>query len=84
MARLKVPGLPPEFCYQDLRHYYASLLIAARLDVKVVQARMRHAWATTTLNPYGHLWPGSDDPSRAAVAAVFAARDETSGGVSPY
>jgi hypothetical protein len=59
VARLKVPGLPPEFCYQDLRHYYASLLIAARLDVKVVQARMRHAWATTTLNPYGHLWPDS-------------------------
>lgn len=73
-ARAKVPGLPPGFRYHDLRHYFASLLIASGADVKVVQARLRHASATTTLNTYGHLWPDSDDSTRAAVESVLSAR----------
>jgi hypothetical protein len=43
-------------------------------DVKVVQARLRHASAKTTLDTYGHLWPDSDGSTRAAVAEVFEAR----------
>ena len=36
----RVPaGLPDDFRFHDLRHYFASLLIASRLDVKIVQAR---------------------------------------------
>lgn len=54
-ARAKVPGLSPEFRFHDLRHYYASLLIASGSDVKVVQARLRHASAKTTFDTYGHL-----------------------------
>jgi integrase len=54
------PGLPAGFRYHDLRHYFASLLIANGADVKVVQARLRHGSATTTLNTYGHLWPDKD------------------------
>ena len=73
-ARTKVPGLPDGFRYHDLRHYFASLLIASGSDVKVVQARLRHASAKTTLDCYGHLWPDSDDSTRAAVEAVFSAR----------
>jgi integrase len=73
-ARGKVSGLPEGFRTHDLRHYFASMLIAAGLDVKVVQARMRHASATVTLNTYGHLWPDTDDSSRAAVAAVLRGR----------
>jgi integrase len=69
-----VDGLPAGFRYQDLRHYFASLLISSGADVKVVQARLRHTSATTTLNTYGHLWPDSDESTRAAVQAVFAAR----------
>jgi integrase len=45
-----VKGLPVGFRFHDLRHYFASLLIAAGLDVKVVQTRLRHASAVTTLN----------------------------------
>jgi integrase len=63
--------LPEGFRFHDLRHYFASLLIASGLDVKVVQARLRHASAKTTLDTYGHLWPDRDDSSRAAVAAVY-------------
>jgi integrase len=75
-ARAKVPGLPPDFRFHDLRHYFASLLIASGSDVKVVQARMRHASAKTTLDTYGHLWPDSDDSTRAAIEAVMAARED--------
>lgn len=73
-VRDSIPGLPPGFRFHDLRHYFASLLIADGLDVKVVQARLRHASAKTTLDVYGHLWPDKDEASRAAVAAVIAAR----------
>lgn len=74
-ARGRVPGLPSEgFRFHDLRHYLASLLIASGADVKVVQARLRHASATTTLNTYAHLWPDADESTRAAVGVVLAAR----------
>ena len=71
-------GLPDGFRYHDLRHYFASLLIASGLDVKVVQTRLRHASAMTTLNTYGHMWPDADESSRAAVAVVLAAREDSS------
>ena len=73
-ARAKVDGLPAGFRFHDLRHYYASLLISSGADVKVVQARLRHASAKTTLDTYAHLWPDSDDSTRAAVDKVLAAR----------
>ena len=75
-ARGKVPGLPAGFRFHDLRHYFASLLIASGADVKIVQARLRHASAKTTLDTYGHLWPDTDDSTRAAIAAVMAARED--------
>jgi integrase len=75
-ARARVPGLPEGFRFQDLRHYLASLLIASGADVKTVQARLRHASATTTLNTYSHLWPDRDESPRAAVGVVLAARAE--------
>ena len=76
-ARKKVEGLPVGFRYHDLRHYFASLLIASGLDVKVVQNRLRHASAMTTLNTYGHMWPDADESARAAVAVVLAARADS-------
>ena len=76
-ARAAVPGLPEKFCFHDLRHYLASLLIASGADIKTVQARMRHATAATTLDVYEHMWPDADEPTRAAVGAAIAARRET-------
>ena len=64
-ARLQVAGLPEGFRFHDLRHYYASLLIASGADVKIVQTRMRHASGKVTLDTYSHLWPDSDDSTRA-------------------
>jgi len=76
-ARGTVGGLPADFRYHDLRHYFASLLIVSGNDVKTVQARLRHASAKTTLDTYGHLWPDRDESTRAAVEAVFAGRADS-------
>ncbi|KQY58889.1 integrase [Aeromicrobium sp. Root495] len=67
----KRAGLPEGVTFHDLRHLYASLLIRHGESVKVVQARLGHADASETLNTYSHLWPDSDDTTRAAVDAAF-------------
>ena len=61
----------------DLRHYFASLLIVSGLDIKTVQARLRHASAKTTLDTYGHMWPDKDESSRAAIAKIMTAREDS-------
>ncbi|WP_194819324.1 site-specific integrase [Nocardia sp. XZ_19_385] len=73
-VRPKIDGLPEEFTFQDLRHYLASLLIANGANIKVVQARMRHANAKTTLDTYGHLWPDTDESTRKVIADVITKR----------
>lgn len=81
-AREKAPGLPPDFRFHDLRHYLASMLIASGADVKIVQARLRHASAKTTLDTYAHLWPDSDESTRSAIDAVITARAQSLSGSS--
>jgi integrase len=76
-VRPGIAGLPATFRFHDLRHYFASLLIADGLDVKTVQARLRHASAKTALDVYGHLWPDKDEASRATVSAAIASWNES-------
>ncbi len=64
-------GLSTDRTFHDLRHFYASLLIRHGESVKTVQARLGHANAAETLDTYSHLWPDSDDRTRAAVDAAF-------------
>lgn len=54
----------------ELRHYFASGLIAAGCDVVTVQRAMGHASATTTLSTYAHLWPTAEDKTRSAAAGM--------------
>jgi integrase len=56
----------------DLRHFYASGLIAAGCDVVTVQRAMGHKSATVTLNTYSHRWPKAEDRTRKAGAGMFA------------
>ncbi|MFJ7154653.1 tyrosine recombinase XerC [Streptomyces sp. NPDC101118] len=70
-VRATVPALPAGFRFHDLRHYYASLLISKGADVKVVQHRLRHASAKTTLDTYSHLWPNTEETTRAAVGSAM-------------
>lgn len=52
--------------------------------MKVVQARLGHASARTTLDVYGHLWPDDEDATRAAIddelGAALSGDDTSSGG----
>jgi integrase len=43
----------------EARHTYASLMIAAGVNLKVISESMGHASITLTLDRYGHLLPGS-------------------------
>jgi len=50
----------PRFSPYDLRHFYASMLIEQRVNLKRVQTLMGHSNITTTLNIYGHLIERAD------------------------
>ncbi len=70
-------GLPKGTRFHDLRHFYASTLIAANLNPKVIQARLGHATISETMDTYGHLFPESEDLGRGAVdKALSGARPE--------
>lgn len=56
----------------DLRHFFASGLIASGCDVVAVQRAMGHKSASVTLDTYSHLWPSADERTRAAVETIFA------------
>jgi integrase len=72
-------GVPKGVGFHALRHYYASLLISQGASVKTVQARLGHASATETLNTYAHLWPDSEDHTRAAIDRVLGAPRDARG-----
>jgi len=71
-----------EFTLHDLRHYYASGLIASGCDVVTVQHALGHSSPTITLNIYSHLWPKAEDRTRTAAEALMrAATAETADSV---
>lgn len=55
----------------DLRHFYASGLIAAGCDVVTVQRALGHSTAAITLTTYSHLWPDANNRTRKAAAGLF-------------
>ncbi|MFG2527461.1 tyrosine-type recombinase/integrase [Streptomyces sp. NPDC048516] len=57
-----------------LRHHYASLLIKHGESVKTVSERLGHTHAAMTLNVCTHLWPDSEERTRAAVDKAYADR----------
>ncbi|WP_371792239.1 site-specific integrase [Streptomyces sp. NBC_01471] len=60
-------GLTKQPRIHDLRHTHASWLIASRVPLPVIQARLGHESITTTVDRYGHLLESSDDEVVAAV-----------------
>ena len=45
----------PKYKPYDLRHFYASMLIDDKVNLKRIQTLMGHEDIKTTLNVYGHL-----------------------------
>ena len=70
---LKPAGCPP-IRFHDLRHTYASLLIAQGEKIKYIQNQFGHASPTITLNVYAHLMkPTNQEAACRLENAVFGA-----------
>ena len=63
LPALRRAGLP-RIRFHDLRHTYASLLIAQGEHPKYIQAQMGHSSINVTMDTYGHLL---DTVNRAAA-----------------
>ncbi|MEU2510502.1 tyrosine-type recombinase/integrase [Streptomyces syringium] len=55
----------------DLRHTHVAWLIAARIPLAKIQARLGHESISTTVDRYGHLLEGLDDEVSDAVEAAL-------------
>jgi integrase len=64
----------------ECRHGYASLMIAAGVNIKALATFMGHANIRVTLDQYGHLLPGAEDDA-AALLDAFLARQVGGAGV---
>jgi integrase len=71
-AGLQAPG---KLTLHSLRHTFASLLIARRLDVVFVSRQLGHANPSITLGVYAHLYGRADhaESARDAIEASYAA-----------
>lgn len=71
-ARLTPIGL------HKCRHTCASFFIAAGVNAKTLSTFMGHASITTTLDRYGHLFPGSEAEAARLLDAYLARADSSS------
>ena len=56
----------------ECRHGYASVMIAAGVNVKALSTFMGHANIKITLDQYGHLLPGAEDEAAGLLDAFLA------------
>jgi integrase len=66
-AAVAKAGLPKGTTSHDLRHHYASVLLASGESVIAVAERLGHENANLVLSTYGHLMPDSEDRTRKAI-----------------
>ncbi|MEZ6035671.1 MAG: site-specific integrase [Planctomycetaceae bacterium] len=64
-------GIPETFVFHDLRHTQASLMLAAGVDLKVIQKRLGHRDFATTANTYSHLLQGAQEVAVKKMAAMM-------------
>lgn len=60
----------------DLRHYVATRLMSAGVDVRTVSGRLGHRNAATTLNVYAHFVPESDQKAAEVLARLASPREQ--------
>lgn len=68
--------------YHDLRHLFASSLIAGGANVPDVQKALGHATPTITMQTYVHLWPRSDDRVLNALHSVWSPTENSAPAVA--
>jgi integrase len=64
--------LPVGTASHDLRHHFASVLLAAGESVVAIAEWLGHDNATLVLQVYGHLMPQSEDRMRRAIDTAYA------------
>jgi integrase len=67
-------GVPTDLGMHEARHTYASLMIAAGVGPKALCEFMGHSSITTTLDLYGHLFPGAHAEAALALDAYLDAQ----------
>lgn len=68
----KVAPLDP-IGLHECRHTFASILIAAGVNVKAISTYMGHSTITITMDRYGHLMPGHAEEAIERIDAYIAA-----------
>lgn len=63
-------GLNPELRFHDLRHFFASMLLRAKISEMVVAKWMGHS-STDELKIYGHEWDDDQDRTREAIELML-------------
>jgi len=63
----------PEVSLHGLRHFHASVLLAANYDLPRLARRLGHGSPDITLRVYGHTLPHDADPAASLVGAVLGA-----------
>lgn len=66
-AELELPGIR----FHDLRHFAATNLLSAGIDVRTVSGRLGHANAATTLGTYAHFVGAADRTAADVLGAVL-------------
>lgn len=66
----------------ELRHHYASVLIAGGENPKVVSKRLGHKDVMMTMRTYAHLFAEAEEQTRDVLDAAWAVPGETEGGSS--
>ena len=56
----------------ECRHTFASLMIAAGVNVKALSTYMEHSSVVITLDRYGHLLPGNEDEAAGLLDGYLA------------
>jgi hypothetical protein len=56
----------------QLRHYYASVLLAGGVDIKALSEYLGHHDPAVTLRIYAHLMPSAEGRALRAIEAAFA------------
>lgn len=67
----KAAGIPKTVTFHDMRHTQASLMLAAGVDLKVIQERLGHADFSTTANTYAHLMQDAQATASSKLGAMM-------------
>lgn len=72
---LELPGIR----FHDLRHFAATSLLSAGIDVRTVSGRLGHANASTTLGTYAHFVGAADRQAVDVLSQVVSDQSTTLG-----